>query len=606
MAGFQHRKWLDDLGKLYSPTKRLMQAGILRLDGFIGDQFFYDSVHPAIELPELLAEHFHGRVDAFAWYTLSQGLIYEFDHITPSEPTTPSVNVSAPVPIDPRDPMAAFRQAQQQRVVQSGRRGGGKYANNPWEAVRTIDEQLRGHRDKRIVVLFQDTIWDFPGSKPENQELVPRVREWAKICLGSHLVIFAGDPLPQWTHHYLSGSGIRDLSITGPTTDEIKARLVLASLEQDQDVVDWNMLDDAAHFFQERHTHPTTGYRAFVVQYITHRNDRVYDTEFLKRNQTAKNVYDYSQIDVTAFEQYLTEHVIGQEEAKRWAITQVRRLQKQGMPAKRKKPIPIIRKLFAGPSGVGKTEIAKVMCKFIFQRDPLIIPFTSHTQEHDVAKLIGAPPGYVGYGQPTDLSRYLQEQPYGLIVLDEFERGHRKVQEFFMNVLQEGFETIPGVARFEFGNTVIIATSNAGKAIDEQPNAERISSEERRQFYEDAIRAACDAALLRRLDGWIIFERLNDQDRLDVARLYIGLFVKNARSERELPDFAANATDAFFQRLLSQCPKIMGAGKIEVAVNQVMDCVLDVYYDTQPTGAIQLDWTGADPTANGQDLEVSL
>ncbi len=248
------------------------------------------------------------------------------------------------------------------------------------------------------------------------------------------------------------------------------------------------------------------------------------------------------------------------------------------------------------------------MCRFVFRnREPLIIAGTEYQQEQDIAKLLGAPPGYVGHGQPGALTRYLQEKPYGLILLDEYEKGTEPLRLFFMNVLEEGYATTPDGIRLNFGNTIIIATSNAGaKIADERPDAENIPLNVRKEIYDEAINQTYNQALLGRFDGCAIFERLTDEDRLRIAQLYVDLFIKQARHTHGLPGFSATATTNFYVQLLTHCPKNLGARKIKSLVNVIMETVLDIYFDDKTTHSISLDWGGDFPTANDRKVDVYL
>ena len=595
---------MEQLDGLYDPTAKQMQASVIRLSGLIKDLMYYDLRHPDVALPQMLTEHFRGKADMFVWYSLIEGLQYEFDHITPdtSDPTRPLPSVERSVAA-PLDPGAAFQRAREARQASAGRRGGGKYANNAPDAIREIDELLRGHRNRHIVVLFHNVMWELTGQ--DAPELIPRIANWPGLCLGHHLVIFTAEPMPTWIQD-IHGAGVQDLTIQGPTADEIKLRLIHEHLSTGDPFFDWQKLDEIATFFEAKARSLNTGYRWIVEHSIdkSNRGNRIYDADFLKQNLQT-DALDYSQIDVQGFEQHLTAHIIGQTEAKRWAIKAVQRLQKHGVPKGRSKPKPLIRKLFAGPSGVGKTEIARVMSRFVFNRDPLIIPGTEYHLNHETAKLLGAPPGYVGHGQPGLLTRYLQEKPYGLIVLDEYEKGSEQFRRFFMNVLEEGITTTPVGIILNFGNTIVIATSNAGSEVDERPEYEHISAKEREQFYKAAIAQKYDQALLGRFSGYIVFDRLSDQDRLEIAHLYVNLFTSQAKREHDLPAFPVRATDAFYSQLLRRCPKSMGARKIQESINTIMEDVLDVYLD-EPHHAVSLDWTGDFPTANGHEIEIHL
>jgi hypothetical protein len=607
MSNYQRRKWLEELDALYNPPKKCFQAGIVRLGGFVKDQFYYDYRYPTVELPQLLAEHFRDKVDLFAWYSWADGLRYEFDRVT--SPTAPRPIVATPpAPISPRDPGTAFNQVQEMRREETGRQGGSRFVDNVRDAIRELDELLKSRTDKHIVVLFHDVEWEFPTDNSQGLNLVPLVRGWPNHCLGHHLVIFTSNPMAEWIPRLITGQGVTDLDIAGPTVDEIKQRLIYEYLITNEPFFDWQTLDEVAAYFAEEYAQPNRSYRSFVVDVTKNRGDAVYNTDFVKLNRTSEAAVDYHAIDVAAFESYLNTHLIGQVDVKRWAITEVSRLQKRGVPPHQPKPIPVIRKLFTGPSGVGKTEIAKVICRFVFQRDPLMIPCSEY-QEQDVARLLGAPPGYVGYGQPGELTRYFQEKPYGLILLDEFEKGPEKLRLFFMTALDQGHSKTPDGIRLEFGNTIVIATSNTGaREIDEQPDSEMRSPEQRQALYEQMIGQTYNQALLGRFSGFKIFDRLTDQNRLDIARLYVDLFVRGAKRDHGINDFAVTATDTFYAQLLARCPKTMGARKIEGAVRPVLESVLDIYFDSPPTdrNTIVLDWMGPYPVANGHTIETHL
>ncbi|HOU13742.1 MAG TPA: AAA family ATPase [Anaerolineae bacterium] len=610
MGSIQRREWLEKLDEHYNPLEHKFQAGVVQLSGFIRDQFYYDYRYPEVELPHLLAEHFRNKVDMFVWYSWAEGLQYEFDHITLPAASPAQSTSSYAASFDPLDVERAFAQVRIEQQTETGRRGGGKYANNASDAMREIHEHLTGYPDKHIVALFQDVMWQFPGSNPADQNLVPLVRTWPNVCLGRHLVIFAAEVMPDWVQNFLKGTGSIGLTIAGPTADEIKQRLIYEHLRSQENFFDWAILDSVANYFETAMARPDRGYRFFVTQNITHRGGAYYDAEFLKINQAEAIAVDYQRIDVQAFEQYLNDHIIGQSEAKRWAVTEVKRLQQRANRQQRPKPVPRIRKLFAGPSGVGKTEIARVMCKFIFDREPLIISGVEYQMEHEVVKLLGAPPGYVGYGQPGILTRYLQERPYGLILLDEYEKGHDSLRLFFMNALEEGYATTPDGTRLSFGETVVIATSNAGaQEADEHAKADQVSATARKQIYDEAISRAYNQALLGRFGGYIVFDRFTEEERWQIAQLYIRLFIRQTQREYNLPVLEFDATNNFYQQLLQRCPRNLGARKIKDAVTQIMELVVDYYLEGKAQEAsrvVQLDWTGPFPSVNEREIEVHL
>ena len=119
--------------------------------------------------------------------------------------------------------------------------------------------------------------------------------------------------------------------------------------------------------------------------------------------------------------------------------------------------------LFAGPSGVGKTEITRIVARELTQCDPIILNMTEYNSSADITRIIGAPPGYVGYSEHSELPfDILETNPYQIILLDEFEKSHPSIQALFMSVLDDGVLTMAKGNTIDFSNSIIIATTNAG------------------------------------------------------------------------------------------------------------------------------------------------
>ncbi len=597
------REWLEKIDALYNPTRRLARAGVIRLNGLIDDRFYYNHQYPSVELPQLLAEHFRDKVDMFVWFKWGVGLQYEFDRITM---TNMPIAGQPPSGINARDPLTALQQAQHAQQANQGRRGGGRFANNAPEALQTVDEHLRGYANRRIVALFHQTNWDFPGRNPEHQNLVPQIMDWPKICLGKHLVIFSSEPLADWVRSFFKGSTV-DLSVTGPTSAEIKQRLTFEYLTKGEKFFDWQQLDPVARFFEKTFgstSGPNVGYHSFVVQQIENRGTTTYDKEFLDNQPTS--AVDYHKIDVEGFKRHLDENIIGQDKIKSWAVGRLKELQVLGVPSNRPRPLPVIAELFAGPSGVGKSELARVIAKFVFDRPPLIIAGTEYQLEHEVAKLLGAPPGYVGFG-PGELTRYLQTIPYGLILLDEFEKCHESLQLFFMNAMDQGTTTTPDGFQLNFGNTIVIATCNTGASeIDDQLGSQNLTTQQREDAYQRIIQRTFNNALLGRFEGIRIFDMLSEQNRQDIARLCVTRFVKENREAYMMPNFAVNATENFYRELLARCPSEFGTRRIQKLVESIMKPILIAVRQKTSTTAepIKLDWEAEFPTMDQHPIHI--
>lgn len=232
--------------------------------------------------------------------------------------------------------------------------------------------------------------------------------------------------------------------------------------------------------------------------------------------------FDPERIELDSLRNSFIRELVGQDSAKRTVLDQLKKFREFG----RKSPAPFLRLLFAGPSGVGKTELAKIICRNVFGSDAplLLIPCTEYSQAHEVAKLLGAPPGYTGHDQPALLESHRKRFPAGVLLLDEFEKAHDDIKRFFMNILEEGFAVCPRTdagqpIRLDFTNYTVIATSNAGsREIDVlAQDTGVVPSEVRVQRYEAALKMIFPVELLGRFQARVIFEYLSQQQMATIA-----------------------------------------------------------------------------------------
>ena len=167
--------------------------------------------------------------------------------------------------------------------------------------------------------------------------------------------------------------------------------------------------------------------------------------------------------------------------------------------------------LFLGPTGVGKTELAKSLAEFLFDDERAIvrIDMSEYSEKHSVARLVGAPPGYVGYEEGGQLTEAVRRRPYSVVLLDEVEKAHPEVFDILLQVLDDGRLTDGQGRTVDFRNVILVLTSNLGSQFLIDP---LLSPEEKRNEVMGRVRAAFKPEFLNRLDDTIIFEALSKED----------------------------------------------------------------------------------------------
>jgi ATP-dependent Clp protease ATP-binding subunit ClpB len=206
----------------------------------------------------------------------------------------------------------------------------------------------------------------------------------------------------------------------------------------------------------------------------------------------------------------LGERVVGQAKAVRAVANAVRRA-RAGLQDENR---PIGSFLFLGPTGVGKNELSKALAEFLFDDEGAMvrIDMSEYMEKHSVARLIGAPPGYVGYEEGGQLSEHVRRKPYSVVLFDEVEKAHSDVFNVLLQVLDDGRITDGQGRTVDFRNTVLIMTSNIGSQfILEEENAEQ-----REAKVTEALRRHFRPEFLNRIDETIIFDRL---DRSELSRI---------------------------------------------------------------------------------------
>ncbi|MBC7318264.1 ATP-dependent Clp protease ATP-binding subunit [Candidatus Bipolaricaulota bacterium] len=232
-------------------------------------------------------------------------------------------------------------------------------------------------------------------------------------------------------------------------------------------------------------------------------------------------------------EEKLHERIVGQDEAVRAVAAAVRR-SRAGLKEKHR---PIATFLFLGPTGVGKTELAKALAWAVFgDEDALIrIDMSEYMERHTVSRLIGAPPGYVGYEEGGQLTERVRRRPYSVILLDEIEKAHPEVHNILLQVFDDGRLTDGKGRTVDFSNTIIIATSNLGSEIIQRnltaPPGQKLSYEELKEKLMEVLRRHFRPEFLNRIDEIIVFHALTKEQIKEIVRLQLERVKRMAKGQ---------------------------------------------------------------------------
>ena len=224
-------------------------------------------------------------------------------------------------------------------------------------------------------------------------------------------------------------------------------------------------------------------------------------------------------------EERLAERVIGQKEAVAAVSSAVRRA-RAGLQDEAR---PIGSFLFLGPTGVGKTELSRALAEFLFDdEDAMVrIDMSEYMEKHAVARLIGAPPGYVGYEEGGQLSEHVRRKPYSVVLFDEVEKAHPDVFNVLLQVLDDGRITDGQGRTVNFQNTVIIMTSNIGSEFILQTD----DAKERNRLVTAALKDHFRPEFLNRVDETIVFDRLSEDDLREIVKLQVARVVKRIEAQ---------------------------------------------------------------------------
>ena len=242
-------------------------------------------------------------------------------------------------------------------------------------------------------------------------------------------------------------------------------------------------------------------------------------------------------------EEHLHQRVVGQDEAIKAVSNAVRRA-RAGLQDENR---PIGSFIFLGPTGVGKTELSRALAEFLFDDENAMIriDMSEYMEKHTVARLIGAPPGYVGYEEGGQLSEAVRRKPYSVVLFDEIEKAHQDVFNVLLQVLDDGRITDGQGRTVDFKNTVIIMTSNIGSQFitEEESSTKRA----RERLVMDALRQHFRPEFLNRVDEIIIFDRLSEDELKKIVEIQLKRLVERLEQQKITLEFS-DAAKAFVAR----------------------------------------------------------
>ena len=239
-------------------------------------------------------------------------------------------------------------------------------------------------------------------------------------------------------------------------------------------------------------------------------------------------------------EKTLHQRVIGQNEA----VIAVAKAIKRGRVGLKDPKRPIGSFLFLGPTGVGKTELSKAVAETVFgsERALIRVDMTEYMEKHSVSKLVGSPPGYVGYEEGGQLSEKVRRNPYSVILFDEIEKAHPDVFNILLQVLDDGHITDAQGRKVDFKNTILIMTSNAGaQSIMEPKKLGFIAVDDEKRNYNrmkegvmEEVKRIFKPEFLNRIDEVIVFHSLNKENIREIVSLLIKEFAQRCKKQLNL------------------------------------------------------------------------
>ena len=273
-------------------------------------------------------------------------------------------------------------------------------------------------------------------------------------------------------------------------------------------------------------------------------------------------------------ESVLHERIVGQDEAVT-ALSKAIRRSRSGLKDPKR---PAGSFIFLGPSGVGKTELSKALAEFLFNSEDALISFdmSEYMEKHTVSRLVGSPPGYVGFDEGGQLTKAVRQKPYSVVLFDEIEKAHPDVFNILLQILEEGRLTDGQGRTVDFRNTVIIMTSNVGAREIAQTQTLGFSSEPDKGLSDKEIQSRVMSELkklfrpefLNRIDEIIVFKSLTKEQIVEIVRLMVG----DLRERMIAQNMSINLTDAACELIAKEgTDTTFGARPLRRAIQRLLE-----------------------------------
>lgn len=277
-------------------------------------------------------------------------------------------------------------------------------------------------------------------------------------------------------------------------------------------------------------------------------------------------------------EQILHKRVIGQEEA----VKAVSRAMRRGRVGLKDPNRPIGSFLFLGPTGVGKTELSKALAEAMFGSENAMIrvDMSEYMEGHSVSKMIGSPPGYVGFDEGGQLSEKVRRNPYSVVLFDEIEKAHPDVFNILLQVLDDGHITDSKGRKVSFKNTILIMTSNAGaqRIVDPKnlgfaaDNSAARSYEKMKSSVMEEVKRSFKPEFINRIDDIIVFHQLDHENMKEIVRLLSGSLCRRCQDQMEIH---LTLTGSLKEHLVEKyADQKMGARPLKRAIQSVVEDAL--------------------------------